>query len=253
MTCDQARELHLAERYARGELPRREAAAFEEHYWGCATCLDEIEAIQTAKFVLSASAHARPKAWPWKWAAAAALLTTLGGGAFWALREGVAPELAQAPVRRQQPAGSVYAALARFEMPTYQPLRMRSSSPVQAALQSAMGPYMEGRPGDSIAGLRAVVGQYPGFAPARFYLAASLLQAGDTAGASREFKRLIAMGDSVFLEDSLFLLAQAELLTSQPGEARTHLKSAVALGGARRTAALQLLERLDQIDKPAVH
>ncbi len=253
MTCADAKRRDLAELYQRGELSPQEAAAFEEHYWQCASCLEELEALQAARNVLSRTAHGRTMIPPWKWAAAAVLVASLGAGAFWTLWTGEEPKLAQTQVPHQQPATNPYAALAQFEMPRYQPLRMRSSSTRQAALESAMGPYLGGRPTHSIAGLSAVVKKHPDFALARFYLAACLLNAGDTTGASQEFRRLIALGDSVYLEDSLYLLAQSELLAAEPGEARRELERVAALRGARRAEALQLLEELDKVDKPAVH
>ena len=252
MTCEEVRRHDLAELYDRGELTSPEVTAFEEHYWQCASCLEELRAIQAARIVLSRAAHSRAMAPPWKWAAAAAIAAGLGAGAFWTVSKTGETKLAHAPAPHRQPAANLYPALAQFEMPRYQPLRMRSSSPRQAAFESAMGPYLAGRPTDSIAGLRAVVERHPDFAPPRFYLAACLLNTGDTAGARQEFTRLIALGDGVYLEESLYLLAQAELLAANPGEARRRLERVAALKGVRSTGALQLLNKLDEIDKSGI-
>ncbi|MBI1896639.1 MAG: hypothetical protein HYS04_08915 [Acidobacteria bacterium] len=244
MTCEEVKRCDLAELYARGELTSQDASAFEEHYWQCASCLEELDAIQTARSVLTRRASGRGNATPWKWAAAALLVASLGAGALWTVRKGGEPKLAHTPVPNPQTAANRYAALAEFELPPYQPLRMRSSSARDAALKSAMVPYLDGRPIDSIAGLRAVVAQHPDFAPPRFYLAACLLQAGDIAGARQQFTRLAAQEDSVYLEESLYLLAQADLLAGDAAAAQRSLERVVGLGGARRAKALQRLEKL---------
>ncbi|MGC2526621.1 MAG: hypothetical protein WA639_02655 [Candidatus Acidiferrum sp.] len=52
MDHNEAVRLHAAEKYLLGELPKEQHAAYEEHYFDCSTCAEELKA--TAAFMESA-------------------------------------------------------------------------------------------------------------------------------------------------------------------------------------------------------
>ncbi|MGC1418358.1 MAG: hypothetical protein WA817_23940 [Candidatus Acidiferrum sp.] len=57
MDHNEAVRLHAAEKYLLGELPKEQHAAYEEHYFDCSTCAEELKA--TAAFMESARQLAR--------------------------------------------------------------------------------------------------------------------------------------------------------------------------------------------------
>jgi hypothetical protein len=60
MDHDEAVRLQAAEKYLLGQLPKEEHAAYEEHYFDCSVCAEEIKA--TAAFMESARQVAREQA-----------------------------------------------------------------------------------------------------------------------------------------------------------------------------------------------
>lgn len=90
MTHEEIQQREVAESYVRGKLRDSERVAFEDHYFGCAACFEEVEVLQ--KFVAGVRHPAPPMAAPapraiaprWYWPAlvavssAAVLLSILG-------------------------------------------------------------------------------------------------------------------------------------------------------------------------------
>lgn len=80
MECGRVRAESIAERYLAGELDEAGRDEFEEHYFACAACFDDLEKLRALQAELARS-RARVEAeaaaevrqpWRWRWAAAAA-------------------------------------------------------------------------------------------------------------------------------------------------------------------------------------
>lgn len=81
LTHEQAIDGRMADAYVDGRLPEADAAAFEEHYFGCAECWAEVRALERLRAgVRDAAAsgrmepHGAPAVWTWGFAAAAVVL-----------------------------------------------------------------------------------------------------------------------------------------------------------------------------------
>ena len=53
MDCDRAAREEVVESYVANRLSEEDRAAFEEHYFGCARCFDELQTLQAIRDVLS--------------------------------------------------------------------------------------------------------------------------------------------------------------------------------------------------------
>ena len=79
---------------------------------------------------------------------------------------------------------------------------------------------------------------------ARFYLAACELHEARTNEGAANLERVIAAGESPYLEDARFLLAQARIEQRDIEGARQELRRVIALQGDRREQAQRLLDEL---------
>jgi TolA-binding protein len=104
----------------------------------------------------------------------------------------------------------------------------------------AQGDYRAALPAlQSAAALDAAAGPH-------FYLGICELVAGDASGAAAEFERVIALGDSPYLEKAQFFLAKARLRQKDGNGAAKALEAAIALHGDYEDQARALLRRLGQ-------
>ena len=90
------------ELYIQGTLPEHEAQEFEQHYFECATCLAQVEALQAVALKLGSQPRKAAKApipWPIRFAALAAIAAMLVVGflGFRARRQSQQPAVAVVP------------------------------------------------------------------------------------------------------------------------------------------------------------
>ena len=107
-----------------------------------------------------------------------------------------------------------------------------------------MTAYRAGNCETAIAGLRRALAIDGTLMPARFYLGACELRAGHVEEAVPTLQRVIAAGESPYLEDARFLLAKARIRQGDMNGAREELRRVVSLNGDRRDEARRLLEQL---------
>jgi TolA-binding protein len=154
MDCPHEHDIETAERYVSGALSEPEQAAFEAHYFACARCLADVQALQDVWQSLSKSPRpavvpvpARASGmgwlgWPtWSWGAlAAAALAAVAVG--WSMWPGATPPPATQIAARQpgvgEPAGTSPSTIPSATTPVVTPSGAPSTStspstPAQAA------------------------------------------------------------------------------------------------------------------------
>jgi Flp pilus assembly protein TadD len=106
--------------------------------------------------------------------------------------------------------------------------------------------YAAGNYSGAAAGLRRAIELDPSLLGAQFYLAVSVLQIDGTDEGVTLLQRVIAAGESPYLEDAHFFLAKARIRRGDIASARSELRRVIALDGDRRDEAQQLLARLPE-------
>ncbi len=247
MDCVQAQRDELLESYVLNRLSENERDELEAHYFACDACLERVEALLLAREglarqreTLEAEEKRRERPAGWLWLAAAALvLAAVGGGLWW---------------RAQQASGALAGALAeiaRVEPPTYAPVRLRG--PVDEAsvrFREAMEQYGRGDFAAAAAGLEAASEIRPEAPEIGFYLGASRLLVGDRRGGIRSLRGVVGLGDTPYLEEARWLLANAYLLQGDASSARAELRALVALEGELEAEARALSDRIDEVVRP---
>ena len=246
MTCEEVERGELAERYVLGQLDERQQEAFEDHYFDCAACLEQVRALQDARAVLSASEVRAPRrAWPRVAAvlatAAAVVLAVRVGQELWSPAD--TPPSSSVP--RTDIVLPAPAVRARIVLPPYTPSRLRAvGSEAQRVFQEAMVAYAAGNCTGALPGLQRAVSLDGSLLQTRFYLAACELHEARAKEAVPNLERVIAAGESPYLEDARFLLAQARIEQGDVEGARQELRRVIALQGDRREQAQRLLDEL---------
>ena len=273
MTCDDIERDEIAERYLLGRLSDQEREAFEAHYFDCTRCLDRLHAMEAAREALASataskqdlpsvgSAHATPSGSRRFWRAAAALAAAaVIVLSVRVLRDGSTGDPSSEPTSQAKPvdvrgvppppaaqAELLLARLGAFDPPAYSPMRLRSgAADAQQDFRSAMALYVDKNYADAAAQLRRVIALPGAPIDAAFYLAVCELQTGQLQDAASAFERVIAAGESPYLEDAHFLLAKTRIRQRDVAAARTQLSRVIALAGDRREEARQLMSQLPQ-------
>jgi tetratricopeptide (TPR) repeat protein len=253
LTCEEVRERDLPERYVRGELDEEEARSYEEHYFSCSECFEELQLLRKVQEGLRDAGpelESLPDRRSWlTWTLMAAALIVAGGVAAWlglGPREAADPPVALAHLGTEERA--TIEAFARIEPASYAPLRLRSAeTDASRAFREAMQHYAAGDYDGALPGLIEARRLDPTAADIAFYLGVTQLVTGDDAVGVETLRRTVALGDTPFLEDSLLYLARAALKSGDPDAAREHLARVVALDGDRKEVATRHLEILERL------
>ena len=264
MDCDRVAQDDILDRYLASGLSEEDREAFEEHYFGCARCFDDLQVLRTIREELrrgdreiELAPARRFGGWP---AAAAGLAAAcvLAVGVLLTMRTS-APVVSEPPVsqttgrqvpegpqpRPPEPAASASALeqLARVDPPRYEPARLRNVPDAGTVrFQSGMEHYRKADYRGALPDLRAAAELQPDAAHVRFFLGASLLMLGQDSDAIDQLQATVALGDSAYLEEAHFYLAKAFLRRNDLDAADTHLKKVIQLGGAARGAERLLTE-----------
>jgi TolA-binding protein len=283
--CEVIEKEGVAERYLRGELSEADREAFEEHYFTCASCFDELETHRalrqallesTDRAGLGPSPLRKRRALRWAWAAAAALAAGVAGLAWWWVTTGdgkpanpelsaqekpassqpVAPPSPPAPVSppetsRPHPAPiPSLATLARVDPPPYTPTVLRGvQDEARRRFRDAMRLYASGDYAAAEPGLAAAAELDPEAPDSAFFLGICRLMSGDFAAAVADLERTIALGESPYLEEAHFYLAKARLKQGDVAAAGAALESTVRLRGEHEREARSLLVSLRRVSE----
>lgn len=251
MKCEAILENEIATRYLRGELSEPDRDTYETHYFECERCFAELEALRLAQGELvrqassiRAEAIGTPRrAWNWMWIAGPAL----AGAAFVGLLlmrppAALVVEQAKQPPPMAQPSTGTpnpLLALANYEAPTYQQSYLRGTN-TTPEFQQAMAAYQARNWAEALAQLK-VAGEDP---RTLFFRAACELLTGDAANAKSHATRVIAAGETPYLEESYYLRAKAHLLSLDEKAAAGDLEKLASLHGDWEMRARQLLVQL---------
>ena len=269
MDCDRASREEIFENYLTDRLSEEDRAAFEEHYFGCPRCFDELQTLQAIREELRDGAEFEDNAGRTvpRWAQAAGLAAAVvlaAGTMLWMRAPGpsgvqkeTAPPLqsqAESP-RRPQPQESERAVpepsleqLARIQPPPYQPIRLRGvPDEATARFQRGMERYQRADYAGALAELRGAAELDPEASHISFFLGiCHLMVSEDDAGIER-LRATIELGDSAYLEEAHLYLAKAFLRRKQFGAAEAQLKALIQLRGSKGAEAARLLTQVQKL------
>ena len=254
MDCARVAREEILEGYLLGRLPEDERAAFEEHYFECEQCFDELRTVRAAREELARSggeADSRTHTFfGWKAVAGFATAAILIIGLALSLREpspaSRATTIAQTskppqttrtetqPQAAKTPAEPTIEQLARVEPARYEPNTLRG--PMDEAtrrFRRGMERYQEAdymKAAEELHGARNLDPDAPHIS---FFLGVSQLMSGNDVPAIDSLRATIALGDSPYLEDAHFYLAKAFLRRNDLKAGTAELQQVIAIGGPR--------------------
>ena len=245
MNCDDAERQNVAARYLSGKLAPDVAEQWEQHYFGCDRCFEQLEVSRAAleplremEASIRQEIPARKIAARWLWAGAAIAAAALFL---------ISTVTVHRPLQPNPAITSQLAELARFDPPAFSTPSMRGGeSKAEAQFLRAMAFYQQRDYPRAMEGLRAALDLDPAAAPPRFFLGACLLLTGKPEEASGEL-RAVAAADSPFAEEARFGLAKAYLREGRKGNAAIELRHVAMLNGDFAAEANRLLVRLQEI------
>ena len=263
MTCDEIERGDIAEQYVLGRLGEENSARFEAHYFGCARCLDRVEALESAHGALATAVAAKTEdertsragggsrslraLWQAVGGLAAAAIIVL---AVRVIQEPPTPSAIEPPATAVDIALPKAAPTAEWERlgaivpPPFTPPRLRSARESRRLFLSAMEVYSGGNYAGAIPGLEDAVRAEPALPAARFFLGVSYLQLDRRSEAIEHLREVTRLGESPYLEDAYFFVAKASIRNGDIEAARRELRTVIALGGNRRDEASGLLTAL---------
>lgn len=259
-TIDCARVMRdeITEQYVAGTLDTADQEAFEQHYFVCSRCFDELRAYRMIRAELERTGHSevpsagliedrRIRWWPWIAAAAVVIL----GIAIWRAQRPpdspppVVTTLSPAPAPAPQEPVVSLAELSAVEPPAYRPARLRSTPDAPTRrFRDAMSRYQKGDYAGAIEGLEEAVRLDPASSAGHFYLGACQLLVNDPDRAIAALQAAVALGESAYLEEAQFYLAKAFLRKGEASTARAALQKTIGLRGDREAEARMLLDAL---------
>ena len=237
VNCIEVRNGDLMERYQRGELSEEDAQRLEEHYFSCDDCYELLQDLAVARTELAegrwqVAESLERTGWRggWAWALAAALALMAVGVVVW--------------LNRSAPSEARWTELATVEPAPYQPLGLRGPDQGAEAFEEAMGAYQRGDFRAAAEGLAAVAEAMPDDAVASFYLGVSYLLSERPREAIDSLGRVIAKGESRYLDSALYYRAKALLRTGDLAAAREDLATLVSRDGEWAHEAREILDQL---------
>jgi hypothetical protein len=245
MTCDHIEQSDVVERYLDGTLPEAEKEEFEEHYFSCTRCFQRLETLQTLPHAFAQPiSHARRHWAPW--ALAACLVVAAGAGVLWRIQ--VQPAEPAPQIAVSKPGPDVFAELAKFDLPRYEPTAFRGSqTPAMQAFQSGMRHYLQGAFVEAAKDLTLATQKDPTHVGALFFLGVCRLLAGDTRSGIESLRRVDAMGLTPYQEEARYYLAKGLLRSGDAEAAGSVLASIVEANGDLASESKVLLDRLKAV------
>jgi tetratricopeptide (TPR) repeat protein len=231
-------------------LAETDAERFEEHYFECPVCLEQLESLQAVRVQLARNpvpvvplAASRVLAWP-SWGRAAAVAAAVLVAGLVGLRIFVHPATSPAgtgkvpaqslpAAKPLQPAAAPAPALAQLAdmaAPAYVAMALRGESR-DAHFESGMQAYQAGNWSRALEDLKQVPTQSLDGLAARFYLGACQMQLGQFDRAAASLRSVAGSEDAPEQESALYYLAQIALREQRMSLARQYLTRTIALHG----------------------
>lgn len=258
MTCREVEEQEILERYVLGRLTDSERDAFEQHYFECDPCLEQLQmGIVLQQDLRQAFVPQRARRVFFEhmkiWVPAfAALVLLLGLGVRWYTGRSRPEQTALSRVPKSsvspaQPSTSspLLEELARVEAPPYSEVVLRGAEDdAQSSFRKAMRLYMKQDYIGAVPRLRAAVKASPQTARFNFYLGACYLLTGQTDAAVLSLGKTISLKDPAYSEPAHFYLAKAYLRNHNLSHAEKELRIAARPGGSKAAEAAEILHQL---------
>lgn len=266
MNCREVEEREILEQYVLNRLTESERDAFEQHYFECDSCFEQLQTGLAAQKRLRQPLFRKQvhgaffgqiKIWA---PAFAALVLLLAVGVWWNTVRGPKSEQAgsTAPVRippasppwpsATGPSLSAAAPsleeLARVEAPPYSELVLRGAEDdAQSSFRMAMRRYVKKDYPGAIPGLRAAVKASPQTARFNFYLGACYVLTGQTGAAIQSLHKTISLDNPAYSELAHFYIAKAYLRNHDVSRAEKELRITARLGGSKAAEAAEILHQ----------
>ena len=261
--CDGSPAQQCVEAYLQGRLPELEARNFEDHYFDCPVCLEQVEAMEMAAVTVGRLDTPMPKpvrvvVWPGRVAAFGAIAATLLF-AFAGLRVARRPQLqiasapsvsqtSSAPAPVAEPAGNTeVASLADLSLPHYEAPRLRGEAG-SAAFLAGMKAYAKRDCIVAVRSLAKVPASDEDAQAAEFYAGACQIHLRNLDAAVASLRKVATAGDSPQQEAALYSLAQVDLARSNAAAAQDQLQRTIALHGDFERRARAQLEKLSSLE-----
>ena len=264
MNCDQIMTDEIAEKYLLGALSEADKEAFEQHYFVCPRCFEELQTYRALRLELkrtAAAIRAEPAVtrigWKWAWAAATAVVVLVIGASIWLREKGPSTPSVQtlgqqAPARQQpvEPSVPSLSELAQVQPLPYVPVTLRGpEDEARRQFRQAMRLYSKGDFQAAIAGLRSASKLDPKAPDISFFLGVCYLLTGRPDTAMNHLRATVRLGDSPYLEDAHFYLAKAYIQKRNLDAARGELRKLIELQGERKKEAQWLVEQIELLKK----
>jgi Flp pilus assembly protein TadD len=110
-----------------------------------------------------------------------------------------------------------------------------------------MEDYVRGDYAAAVPGLQRAADIAPDSARILFFLGASYLLDGRTAPARESLRRVVSLGDTVYLEEARFLVAQSWLIDGDSRSAEFELRELIEMNGDLADDARRLLDRVTAV------
>jgi tetratricopeptide (TPR) repeat protein len=256
MDCREIENSELAEKYILGQLGADEQQSYEEHYFQCSNCFEELQLRQTMQSELGKMrpgapvVQARRGKIDWlAWGAVAAALLVAAGLGWWRFHRTPAPVAPVASnVAKPMDNGPALDLLARAEPPAYTAPALRGGSTGSGArFREGMAHYRVGNYEAAIASLTSAASTDPKSADAQFFLGICYLLKGQTDLAIARLRATIDLGDSLDLEMAHFYLAKARLRERDAAGAEAELDRAIAMRGDLEKQSRELLGQIRKV------
>jgi len=253
MDCHEIDTSELAEKYILGQLGPDEQQAYEDHYFQCSNCFEELQlrqAMQSQLGKMRPGIPARRGKFNWlTWGAVAAALLVAVGLGWWRFHPTPAP-VAPMASHRAPPVdnGPALELLARADAPSYTAPTLRGGSTGSGVrFREGMAQYRVGNYEAAISALTSVAAADPKSADAQFFLGICYLLTGRSDLAKARLRATIDLGDSLDLEMAHFYLAKALLRERDAAGAEAELERAIAMHGDLEKQSRELLEQVRKV------
>jgi tetratricopeptide (TPR) repeat protein len=255
MTCTAVHANNMVESYVLGHLNESEQDAFEQHYFTCPECFESVRTMQSIQAEMArdpgfrnvAATLPSRKRFPLM-AAAAAILVALGGASgIWYLAK-PKPALVTQVAPPPAPKRSAIAELARVDAPPYTAPALRGvAGGAGEQFRIGMRSYQRRDYNAAETALQRAADLGPSNPQAWFFRGICDLMLSRAGAAIPLFQRVLALGDSPYIEGAHFYLAKAFLAQGDLPAASDELRKTIQLSGDREAEARAVLAQLNAL------
>jgi hypothetical protein len=193
-------------------MPESERIAYEDHFVACAECQREIRFANAVRTALSEPDATNESSPPLR---RPHFRRWLGAGF------AVAAGIAAIVIVQMRPSPAFRELGGLLEPPAYLGVPVRGTpGRADSVFERAMNDYASRHYAAAAEGLRAALAAGEDSVPTEFFLGATLLMSDDAKGAAAAFDRVIAKGDTPYLDEAQLYQAKALLRLGRGREAR---------------------------------